>query len=179
MTAPNWIISLFETLGLKSSEVKLLQREIAASEENIHSLNKEAEKLMDEIKELELRSREAKAEYDILQGVARETASIRLKNLLKQRERMSERNALLNHQLNAETLVHNNLKLQLEHLNSRSADDLKDIQENKEELIALEKENADAIAKLDNTSLSETTASKNNSASHDDFDFDAAIKTFN
>ena len=119
MTAPNWIINLFETLGLKSSEEKRLQCEIAISEEKIRFLNKNAETIGEEIKELELRCLEAKNEYDSLKGVARETARIRLDNLLKQRDRYNERNALLEHKLNAETLVRDNLKLQLEHLHSR------------------------------------------------------------
>ena len=174
MTAPNWIITLFETLGLKSSEEKRLQSEIAASEEKIRSLNKNAETIAEEIKELELRVLETKAEYDILKGVARETAHIRLDNLRKQLDSFHERNALLGQKLKAETLIHDNLKLQLEHLHSRSVDDLRDIQEEKEELIAMEKENADAIAKLDKTSLPQ----KAKNTSQDD-DFEAAIKTFN
>ncbi len=174
MTAPNWIINLFETLGLKSSEEKRLQCEIAISEEKIRFLNKNAETIEEEIKEIELRCLEAKNEYDSLKGVARETARIRLDNLLKQRDRYNERNALLEHKLNAETLVRDNLKLQLEHLHSRPADDLQDILEEKEDLIAVEKENAEAIKKLDNTPLPQKT--KN--TSYDD-DFEAAIKNFN
>lgn len=175
MTAHNWIITLLETLGLKSSEEKRLQREIADCEERIRSLNREIKTLIEEIKELELRGRDMKKEYDSQKGVSRETVRIRLENLLKQLKHYKERNTLLAQNLNAETLVRHNLLLKLNHLlHNRPADDLWEIRTEKENLIAEENENAAASAKLDNTSLPQKT--KN---TLDDNDFEAAIKNFN
>lgn len=170
MTAPDWIIKLFIILGLKTSEEKQLKRDIAASEERIRSLNQQGDRIVAEIQSIEAECREAEAEYDTLQGVARETARIRLDNLRKAQARFTERNTLLDHQLNAEQAIRHNLQLQLEHLHSRSADDLKDTTETKKELIAVENENAAAIAKLDNTSLPQQTKNTD-----DDNDFESAI----
>lgn len=168
MVAPEWLIKIFIMLGLKTSEEQRILREIAASEENIRSLNKNAETIVNEIKNIELCYRETKAEYDSLKGVARETARIRLDNLLKQRERFSERNALLEQQLNAETLVHDNLKLQLEYLHSRSAEELDDNEHGKKVFIDDVKENVLATKRLEKARLSPSKdpASDNSNDTH-------------
>ncbi len=165
MKAPECIITFFETLGLKTSEKKRLLHKIAASEKKIRSLNKNAEAIENDIKKTELQCREAQTEYDSLKGVARETACIRLENLRRQLQRYTERNGLLDQQLNAETLILQNLQLQLENLNSRSAEEIEEIKTEKQDLVAEQYENTKAAERLEKTTYSNTTDNQK-----DDFD---------
>ena len=172
MTAPECIINLFTFLGLKDSEEKQLKRGIAASEEKIRSLKQQADNIVSEIKSIETECREAKAEYDSLQGVARDTVRIRLDSLLKARNRFSERNDLLDQQLNAEMLILQNLQLQLENLHSRSAEEIEDIKIEKTDLVAEQFENQKATDRLEKTTYSNTSSPQKDN-------FDEIIKEFN
>jgi septal ring factor EnvC (AmiA/AmiB activator) len=169
MTAPQCIINLFTFLGLKDSEEKQLKRDIAASEERIRASNKQLNDIVSEIKSIEAECLEAKAEFDSLQGVARETARIRLDSLLKARNRISERNLLLDQQLNAEMLILQNLHLQLENLNSRSAEELEEVKTEKEDLVAEHHENTKAAERLEKTTFLNIKDNKND---NDDKRFD-------
>lgn len=172
MTAPQFIINLFTFLGLKDSEEKQLKRRIAASEEKICSIKQQADNIVVEIKSIETECRKAKADYDSLQGVARETARIRLDSLLKARDRFSERNDLLDQQLNAEMLILQNLQLQLENLHSRSAEEIEEIKTEKQDLVAEQHESTKAAERLEKTTYS-------NTADNQKDDYDKIFNEFN
>lgn len=157
MTAPECIIKIFTIFGLKDSEEKQLKRRIAASEERISAIKQQADNIVSEIKSIEAECREAKADYDSMQGIARETARIRLDSLLNARKRFSERNTLLDQELNAEMLIKQNLQLQLENLHSRSAEEIEEIKTEKQDLVAEQYENTKAAERLEKTTYSNTT----------------------
>ena len=172
MTAPECIINLFTILGLKDSEEKQLKRQITACQARIRSLNHQADNDVAEIKSIEADIRAAKAEYDSSQGVARDTIRIRLDNLLKARERFSERNALRDQQMNAEMLIRHNLQLQLEKLHGRSAEEIEKVKIEKEDIVEEQQENQNATDRLEKTTYSNTTDNLKD-------DFDEIIKEFN
>ena len=172
MTAPQFIINLFIFLGLKDSEEKQLKRRIAASEEKIRLIKQQADNIVVEIKSIETECREAKADYDSLQGVARETARIRLDSLLKARNRFSERNDLLDQQLNAEMLILQNLRLRMDNLHSRSAVEIEEIKIEKQDLVAEQFENQKATDRLEKTTYNNTTDNPKDN-------FDEILKEFN
>ena len=157
MTAPECIIKIFTIFGLKDSEEKQLKRRIAASEERISAIKQQADNIVSEIKSIEAECREAKADYDSMQGIARETARIRLDSLLNARKRFSERNTLLDQELNAEMLIKQNLQLQLENLHSRSAEEIEEVKTEKQDLVAEQYENTKAAERLEKTTYSNTT----------------------
>ena len=172
MTAPECIIKIFTIFGLKDSEEKQLKRRIAASEERIRAIKQQADNIVSEIKSIEAECREAKADYDSMQGIARETARIRLDSLLNARKRFSERNTLLDQKLNAEMLIKQNLQLQLENLHSRSAEEIEEVKTEKQDLVAEQYENTKAAERLEKTTYSNTTDNQND-------DYDKIFNEFN
>ena len=116
MVMPDFLIKLLELLHLKDSEATKLKKRIAQCDENIRSLNQGLERQIKDIKDLEAEFRELKVQYDASNGPVRETLAVRMKNILKQRDRMGEQRQMSEQQMDAEMLVRHNLVLQLEHI---------------------------------------------------------------
>ena len=174
MVLPDFLIRLLEILHLKDSEEKKLEKRIAQCDENIRSLNQGLEEQVKAIKDMEAEFRELKAQYDTSSGPVRETLAVRMKNILKQRERMGERRQIAEQQMNAEMLVRHNLKLQLEHRQHPDNHDLEEIRDEKIDIIDDLKEQAKTIEELEKTTL------KKSSEKDEDFEkaFQAAEDEF-
>ena len=154
MVLPDFLIRLLEILHLKDSEEKKLKKRIAQCDENIRSLNQGLEN--------------QKTQYDTASGAVRETLAVRMKNILKQRERMSEQRQMAAQQMNAEMLVRHNLVLQLEHRQHPDNHDLEEIRDEKMDIIDDLKEQAKTIEQLESTTLKKTEKI--------DEDFDKALQ---
>ena len=126
------------------------------------------------IKDLEAEFRELKAQYDVSSGPVRETLAVRMKNILKQRERMGEQRQMAEQQMNAEMLVRHNLTLQLEHRQHPDNHDLEEIRDEKLDIIDDLKEQAKTIEELEKTTM------KKSSEKDEDFEkaFQAAEDEF-
>ena len=175
---PDWIINLLIKLHLKTSEEQHIRQRIADTEKKIESVQQQADKIVAEIKNIEAQYRESKVEYDALSGIAKETIGVRLTNLLRQRARYSEQNTLLDKQLNAEALILQNLKIQLEHLlRDRETDDIIGLTLDKELEIKEQSERDKQTQKLENTTYT-ASFTKMEEAAHKHVDFDAPVKDF-
>ena len=174
MVLPDFLIRLLEILHLKDSEETKLKKRIALCDESIRSLNQELEKQMKVIRDLESEFRDLKKQYDVANGAVRETLAVRMKNILKQRERMNEQRQMAAQQLDAETLVQHNLTLQLEHRQHPDNHDLEEIRDEKLDIIDDLKEQAKTIEELEKTTLKKTAEKE------EDFDkaFQAAEDEF-
>ena len=168
MVLPDFLIRLLEILHLKDSEETKLKKRIAQCDENIRSLNQGLEGQVKAIKDMEAEFRELKAQYDTSSGPVRETLAVRMKNILKQRERMSEQRQMAAQQMNAEMLVRHNLVLQLEHRQHPDNHDLEEIRDEKMDIIDDLKEQAKTIEELEKTTLKKTAEI--------DEDFDKALQ---
>ena len=91
-----------------------------------------------------------------------------MKNILKQRERMSDQRQMAAQQMNAEMLVRHNLVLQLEHRQHPDNHDLEEIRDEKMDIIDDLKEQAKTIEQLEKTTLKKTEKI--------DEDFDKALQ---
>ena len=174
MVLPDFLIRLLEILHLKDSEETKLKKRIAQCDENIRSLNQGLEGQVKVIKDLEAECRELKAQYDVSSGPVRETLAVRMKNILKQRERMGEQRQMAEQQMNAEMLVRHNLTLQLEHRQHPDNHDLEEIRDEKLDIIDDLKEQAKTIEELEKTTM------KKSSEKDEDFEkaFQAAEDEF-
>ncbi|MBO4527576.1 MAG: hypothetical protein J5743_08115 [Victivallales bacterium] len=174
MVLPDFLIRLLEILHLKDSEEKKLKKRIAQCDENIRSLNQGLEGQVKAIKDMEAEFRELKAQYDTSSGPVRETLAVRMKNILKQRERMGEQRQMAEQQMNAEMLVRHNLTLQLEHRQHPDNHDLEEIRDEKLDIIDDLKEQAKTIEELEKTTM------KKSSEKDEDFEkaFQAAEDEF-
>ena len=174
MVLPDFLIRLLEILHLKDSEETKLKKRIAQCDENIRSLNQGLEGQVKVIKDLEAEFRELKAQYDVSSGPVRETLAVRMKNILKQRERMGEQRQMAEQQMNAEMLVRHNLTLQLEHRQHPDNHDLEEIRDEKLDIIDDLKEQAKTIEELEKTTM------KKSSEKDEDFEkaFQAAEDEF-
>ena len=174
MVLPDFLIRLLEILHLKDSEETKLKKRIAQCDENIRSLNQGLEGQVKVIKDLEAEFRELKAQYDTSSGPVRETLAVRMKNILKQRERMGEQRQMAEQQMNAEMLVRHNLTLQLEHRQHPDNHDLEEIRDEKLDIIDDLKEQAKTIEELEKTTM------KKSSEKDEDFEkaFQAAEDEF-
>ena len=174
MVLPDFLIRLLEILHLKDSEEKKLKKRIAQCDENIRSLNQGLEGQVKAIKDMEAEFRELKAQYDVSSGPVRETLAVRMKNILKQRERMGEQRQMAEQQMNAEMLVRHNLTLQLEHRQHPDNHDLEEIRDEKLDIIDDLKEQAKTIEELEKTTM------KKSSEKDEDFEkaFQAAEDEF-
>ena len=168
MVLPDFLIRLLEILHLKDSEETKLKKRIAQCDENIRSLNQGLEGQVKAIKDMEAEFRELKAQYDTSSGPVRETLAVRMKNILKQRERMGEQRQMADQQMNAEMLVRHNLTLQLEHRQHPDNHDLEEIRDEKLDIIDDLKEQAKTIEELEKTTLKKTAEI--------DEDFDKALQ---
>ena len=168
MVLPDFLIRLLEILHLKDSEETKLKKRIAQCDENIRSLNQGLEDQVKVIKDLEAEFRELKAQYDVSSGPVRETLAVRMKNILKQHERMGEQRQMAAQQMNAEMLVRHNLVLQLEHRQHPDNHDLEEIRDEKMDIIDDLKEQAKTIEQLEKTTLKKTEEI--------DEDFDKALQ---
>ena len=174
MVLPDFLIRLLEILHLKDSEETKLKKRIAQCDENIRSLNQGLEGQVKAIKDMEAEFRELKAQYDTSSGPVRETLAVRMKNILKQRERMGEQRQMAEQQMNAEMLVRHNLTLQLEHRQHPDNHDLEEIRDEKLDIIDDLKEQAKTIEELEKTTM------KKSSEKDEDFEkaFQAAEDEF-
>ena len=174
MVLPDFLIRLLEILHLKDSEETKLKKRIAQCDENIRSLNQGLEGQVKAIKDMEAEFRELKAQYDTSSGPVRETLAVRMKNILKQRERMGEQRQMAEQQMNAEMLVRHNLTLQLEHRQHPDNHDLEEIRDAKLDIIDDLKEQAKTIEELEKTTM------KKSSEKDEDFEkaFQAAEDEF-
>ena len=174
MVLPDFLIRLLEILHLKDSEETKLKKRIAQCDENIRSLNQGLEGQVKAIKDMEAEFRELKAQYDVSSGPVRETLAVRMKNILKQRERMGEQRQMAEQQMNAEMLVRHNLTLQLEHRQHPDNHDLEEIRDEKLDIIDDLKEQAKTIEELEKTTM------KKSSEKDEDFEkaFQAAEDEF-
>ena len=174
MVLPDFLIRLLEILHLKDSEETKLKKRIAQCDENIRSLNQGLESQVKAIKDMEAEFRELKAQYDTSSGPVRETLAVRMKNILKQRERMGEQRQMAEQQMNAEMLVRHNLTLQLEHRQHPDNHDLEEIRDEKLDIIDDLKEQAKTIEELEKTTM------KKSSEKDEDFEkaFQAAEDEF-
>lgn len=152
-TIPNFLVKILEFLHLKDSEVTKLKKRIAKCDKGIQALNKEIEKHVEEIRLMERDFMSLKQQYDVSKGSIQETYAVRLRNILKQRERTSEFRQVIQQQLNAKLLLRHNLVLQLEHLQYFNEADLEDMQEEKLDLIDDMKRQSRTIEQLENTTL--------------------------
>ena len=168
MVLPDFLIRLLEILHLKDSEEKKLKNRIAQCDENIRSLNQGLENQVKAIKDMEAEFLELKTQYDTASGAVRETLAVRMKNILKQRERMSEQRQMAAQQMNAEMLVRHNLVLQLEHRQHPDNHDLEEIRDEKMDIIDDLKEQAKTIEQLESMTLKKTEKI--------DEDFDKALQ---
>ena len=168
MVLPDFLIRLLEILHLKDSEETKLKKRIAQCDENIRSLNQGLEGQVKAIKDMEAEFRELKAQYDTSSGPVRETLAVRMKNILKQRERMGEQRQMAAQQMKAEMLVRHNLTLQLEHRQHPDNHDLEEIRDEKMDIIDDLKEQAKTIEDLEKTTLKKTAEI--------DEDFDKALQ---
>ena len=174
MVLPDFLIRLLEILHLKDSEETKLKKRIAQCDENIRSLNQGLEGQVKAIKDMEAEFRELKAQYDVSSGPVRETLAVRMKNILKQRERMGEQRQMAEQQMNAEMLVRHNLTLQLEHRQHPDNHDLEEIRDEKLDIIDDLNEQAKTIDELEQTKM------KKSSEKDEDFEkaFQAAEDEF-
>ena len=156
MVLPDFLIRLLEILHLKDSEETKLKKRIAQCDENIRSLNQGLEGQVKAIKDMEQEFLELKKQYDTASGAVRETLAVRMKNILKQRERMGEQRQMAEQQMNAEMLVRHNLQLQLEHRQHPDNHDLEEIRDEKMDIIDDLKEQAKTIEQLEKTTLKKT-----------------------
>lgn len=152
-TIPNFLVKILEFLHLKDSEVTRLKKRIAKCDKGIQALNKEIEKHVEEIRLMERDFISLKQQYDVSKGSIQETYAVRMRNILKQRERTSEFRQVIQQQLNAKLLLRHNLVLQLEHLQYFNEADLEDVQEEKLDLIDDMKRQSRTIEQLENTTL--------------------------
>lgn len=152
-TIPNFLVKILEFLHLKDSEVTKLKKRIAKCDNGIQALNKEIEKHVEEIRLMERDFISLKQQYDASKGSIQETYAVRMRNILKQRERTSEFRQVIQQQLNAKLLLRHNLVLQLEHLQYFNEADLEDVQEEKLDLIDDMKRQSRTIEQLENTTL--------------------------
>lgn len=157
MVLPDFLIRLLEILHLKDSEETKLKKRIAQCDENIRSLNQGLEGQVKAIKDMEAEFRELKAQYDTSSGPVRETLAVRMKNILKQRERMGEQRQMAEQQMNAEMLVKHNLTLQLEYHLHPNNHDMEEIRDAKLDIIDDLKEQAKTIEELEKTTLNKTS----------------------
>ena len=157
MVLPDFLIKLLELLHLKDSEATKLKKRIAQCDENIRSLNQGLERQIKDIKDLEAEFRELKVQYDASNGPVRETLAVRMKNILKQRDRMGEQRQMSEQQMDAEMLVRHNLVLQLEHIQHPDNHDLEEIRDEKLDIIADMKDQQKTIEELEKTTMKKTS----------------------
>ena len=153
MVLPDFLIRLLEILHLKDSELTKMKKLIAQCDENIRSLNHGLEQQVKQIKDLEEQFKELKVQYDAASGPVRETLAVRMKNILKQRERMGEQRQMSEQQLEAESLARHNYMLQLEYLQHPDNHDMEFIREEKEDIIHDMAARARTMDKLENTTI--------------------------
>jgi len=147
---PNFLARILEFLHLKDSEKTKLEKRIAKCDKTVQALNMEIEKHVDEIKAMERDFLTLKREYDDTKGSIQETYAVRMRNILKQRERTSEFRHMIQQQLNAQLLLRHNLVLQLEHLQFFNDEDLEYAQDEKRELIDDMERQSKTIGRLEN-----------------------------
>ncbi|MBR6058675.1 MAG: hypothetical protein IKP58_10955 [Victivallales bacterium] len=167
MVLPDFLIRLLEILHLKDSEETKLKKQIAQCDENIRSLNQGLEQQIKDILALETEFRELKVRYDAASGPVRETLAVRMKSILEQREHMTENRKMSQQQLKSEKIVKHNLGLQLEYIQHPDNHDLRELQEEKKDIIDDLKEQAKTLEELEKTTLPKDDEK--------DVDFDKAL----